>query len=233
MISCYFGVPRVGKNTMATMFARKGLVQRIGFMGLTGRKRYNHVYTDFPCEGCEIIDFEKLGKYKFYNSLIIFGEMALEADNREYKKFSKDIRDFLVLHAHLHNDIIYLTQDYSNVDKKIRMLTEELWYLTKSVIPFLREFTTAKRIYRCITISEQTGDLVMGYRFCNFLESLFVKNYKVVFRRRWYQYFDSWEEGVLEHRPVYQSELWKLEKPNKPNFLKRLGFKVANSDVVA
>lgn len=233
MISCYFGVPRVGKNTLATKFARRGLVQRVGLLGLTGRKRYDHVLTDFPCQDCEQIDFKKLGKYKFYNSLIIFGEMALEADNREFKKFSSEIRDFLVLHAHLGNDIIYLTQDYSNVDKKIRMLTEELWYLTKSVVPVLREFTCAKRIYRCITINEHTGDLVMGYRFCNFLESLFVSNYKIVYRRKYYKYFDSWEEGVLETREEYKGEIWSFKPRPKISVLSKLKAIVIKSDKVA
>lgn len=232
MISCYFGVPRVGKNTLATKFARQGLKRRVGFLGLTGAKRYSHVYTDFPCEGAEQIDFSKLGQYKFYNSLIIFGEMALEADNREFKKFSSNVRDFLVLHAHLHNDIIYLTQDYSNVDKKIRMLTEELWYLQKSAVPILREFTTAKRIYRCISINEHTGDLVMGYRFCNFIESLFIRNYQFVFRRRYYKFFDSWEEGVLEKRPVFKSLQWELQKRPKVTVIDKLKCMVIKSDKV-
>lgn len=234
MITCLFGVPRVGKNTMLTKIARKALRQRVGFMGLFGRNRYDHVYTDFACEGCEQIDFKKLGEYKFYNSLIIFGEMALEADNREFKTFQKEIRDFLVLHGHLWNDVVYATQNYSNVDKKIRELTEELWYLSKSVVPILREFTTAKRVYRTIAINEYTGDLIMGYRFCNFLESLFTSNYKIVFRRLYYRYFDSWEEGVLEQRDEYQSAPWKLERNAQKKDLKqiigKLSFTIAKSD---
>ena len=229
MITCYFGVPRVGKNTMATKIAQKGLKQRIGLFGLYGEKRFEHVYTDFACFGCEQISFDKLGTYKIYNSLIIFGEMGMEADNREFKKFAPEIRDFLILHGHLGNTIIYLTQDYSNVDKKIRMLTEELWYLSKSVVPILREFTVATRIYRNIAINEYTSDLVMGYRFCNVIERLFVSNHKIVFRRLYYPYFDSWEEGCLESRPVYEGVPWDNSKFN----IKRLSFVIAKSDKLA
>lgn len=234
MISCYFGVPRVGKNTMLTKKARKALRQRVGFLGLFGPKKYEHVYTDFACEGCEQIDFKKLGEYKFYNSLFLFGEMALEADNREFKTFQKEIRDFLVLHGHLWNDVIYATQNYSNVDKKIRELTEELWYLNKSVVPILREFTTARRVYRTITINEYTGELIMGYRFCNFLERFFTTNYQIVFRRLYYRFFDSWEEGVLESRTEYKSEPWKIErnsqKKDMSHILRKLSFTIAKPD---
>lgn len=211
MIRGFIGVPRVGKNTLLTMFAQRGLRERTGFLGLFGAKKYEHVYTDFACKGCEMINFQDLEKYKFYNSLIIFGEMGLEADNRDFKKFKREIRDFFVLHGHLWNDIYYATQNYENVDKKIRDLTEDLWCLSKSVVPIFREFTVARRIYRIFDVNEQTKDLVFGYRFCNFLEKLFAKNNIIVLRRRWYKYFDSWEEGQLAERPVFQSEEWALE----------------------
>lgn len=217
MITCYFGVPRVGKNTLLTKIARRSLYKK-----MKGQKRYEHVYTSFSCAGCEKIDFDKLGDYKFYNSLIIFDELALDADNREFKKFRQEIRDFLVLHGHLGNDIIYATQNYQNVDKKVRELTDELWYLSKSVVPFLRQFTVARRIYRNISINEFTSELVLGYRFCNFLEKLFVRNTMIVFRPLYYRFFNSWEEGVLAERTVYQSELWKIEKRPKESVVDRL-----------
>lgn len=210
MITGYFGVPRVGKNTMATKIARKALRQRLYFFGLVGPKKYDHVYTDFYCEGCEKIDFHVLKEYKMYNSLIIFEEMALDADNRAFKSFDQAIRDYLVLHGHLFNDIIYLTQDYALVDKKIRSLTQELWYLEKSVVPFLSEFTIARRIFRSININEFNGDLVMGYRFCNFIERFFTSNIKICYRRPYYKYFDSHDEGVLASRPVFESMQWTI-----------------------
>lgn len=232
MISCYFGVPRVGKNTMATMLAQKGLNKKVGLVRPV--KRYDHVYTDFSCFGCEKIDFQKLSKYKIYNSLIIFGEMGMEADNREFKKFAPEIRDFLILHGHLGNDIVYLTQDYSNVDKKIRNLTEELWYLTKSVVPILKEFTIATRIYRKIAINEYVGDLIMGYRFCNGLERIFVRNTRILYRRKWYPYFDSWEEGVLEKRPILESQPWDITKFKvRKRFLDHLKYVIVKGDKVA
>ena len=189
MIKCYFGVPGCGKTTILTKIAQKK------------RKKYKEVYTiNFECFGCIPIKFEDLGKYKIENSLILIDEITMDADNRAFKTFPKEIRDFFILHRHLKSDIIYATQNYENVDKKIRDLTGELWYMSKSVIPIIREFTTARRIYRNININEYTSDLTLGYRFCNFIESLFASNFEWVYRRRYYKYFNSFELLTLEER---------------------------------
>lgn len=219
MIVCYFGVPRVGKNTMLTMLAQRELLR----MKL-GISKYKHIYTDFYCKGCEKIDFADLEKYKVYDSLILFEEMGLSADNREFKNFKKGIRDFFVLHGHLRNDIIYATQEYTDVDLKIRKLTEELWYLKKSCVPVLRNFTIATRIFRKININEFTAELSVGYRFADLLEKIFVRPYKVCFRPLYYSKFESHDEGVLAHRGQLDSSPWQTRstKSHKPNARARL-----------
>lgn len=203
MLTCYFGVPGCGKTTLLTKIAVREL-KRIK----KGKSKYDNVYTNFYCKGAKRIEFNDLNKYCIYDSLIIIDEITLFADNRDFKSFPKGIRDFLILHRHLGNDIIYATQSYELVDKKIRQLTQELWYMSKSVIPFFREFTNAKRIYREININEHTSELTLGYRFCNLLESFFTSNFKLCFRRLYYKYFDSFDDTVLKHRPVYESTLW-------------------------
>lgn len=203
MIVCFFGVPRVGKNTFLTMIAQRELARM-----KKGRSRYKHIYTDFYCEGCEQIKFEDIGKYKIYDSLLLFEEMGLDADGRAYKTFSNGKRDFLVLHGHFFNDIIYATQDYSNVDKKLRDLTQELWYLEKSCVPFLDRWTVATRIFRNININEFTSDLVIGYRFSKTLEKLFSKVRMMCYRPKFYSKFESHNEGVLKDREVFESVPW-------------------------
>ncbi len=211
MITCYFGVPGAGKTTLLTKFAMDAIkAQKLPewLLRLKKLKRYDHVYTNFYCEGAEIIDFKDLGKYKIYNSLILLDELAMDADNRKFKTFDDNIRDFFILHRHLGNDIIYATQSYEAVDLKIRFLTQELWYMSKSVVPLLREFTTAKRIYRNININEHTSELTLGYRFCNIIESFFVRNYQICYRKKYYKKFDSFDEGQLESREVFTSKAW-------------------------
>jgi len=199
MIKCYFGVPGCGKTTTLVKVARKEQ-KRL-------KKRYKEIYTiNFQCVGCIPIEFNDLKEYKFNDALILIDEITMDADNRSFKTFPKEIRDFFILHRHLGVDIIYATQNYENVDKKIRDLTGELWYMSKSVVPFLKNFTTAKRIYRNININEFTSDLTLGYRFCNFIEMLFASNMEIIWRRKYYKYYDSWDELNLKDRPVYQVE---------------------------
>lgn len=203
MITCYFGVPGVGKTSLLTKFAQKAL-KKIK----KGRSPYKQVCTNFYCKGCKKIEYSDLAAYKVENCLILLDEITLDADNRDFKNFSDAHRDFFILHRHVCNDIIYATQAYDTVDKKVRVLTQELWYMSKSVLPILKAFTTAKRIYRTISINEHTSELIMGYRFCNFLEALFTSNRKCVFRRLYYSYFDSFDEGNLANRPPFPIVDW-------------------------
>lgn len=203
MITCYFGVPGCGKTTLLTKFAQKELK-----LIKKGKSPYKHIYTNFYCLGAEEIDFDNLKDYKITDSLILLDELAMDADNRKFKSFPDEIRDFFILHRHLGCDIIYATQSYEMVDLKVRQLTAQLWYMQKSVIPFLDLFTTAKRVYRTIAINEHTSELTLGYRFCNLLEAFFTSNYKCVYRPFYYKYFDSFDEDKLIHRPLFKSVFW-------------------------
>lgn len=203
MITCYFGVPGCGKTTLLTKFAVRELKRM-----KRGRSVYKHVYTNFYCKGAEVIDYRDLANYKITDSLILLDELAMDADNRKFKTFSDNMRDFFILHRHLGCDIIYATQSYEMVDLKIRQLTAQLWYMSKTVVPVLSMFTSAKKVYRTIAINEHTSELTLGYRFCNLLEAFFASNYKCVFRPRYYKYFDSFDEDVLKSRKEFESYKW-------------------------
>lgn len=193
MIKCYFGVPGVGKSTVLVREYKKN------------KRKYDHIYSvNVQIKGVPLIQKSDLEKYKFKNTLILWDEITMDADNREFKSFSKDLRDFFILHRHLGCDIVYATQNFENVDKKVRDLTSELWYMSKSVVPFFRNFTTAKRIYRKVNINEMSSELTLGYRFCNFLESIFVSNFNIVFRPFYYKYFNTHDELSLKDRVLYE-----------------------------
>lgn len=196
MISCYFGVPGVGKTTIATYFTRKY------------RKKYKHIYTNFYCRGAEKIDFKDLAIYKMYDSLIILDELTLDADSRDFKSFPPQVRDFFVLHRHVNCDIIYLVQDYGRADKIIKDLTYDLWYLQRSVIPFFKKFLRAKRIYRHYKINEEKDELVLGYRYPNLPERIFDRTTKFVYCPKYYKYFNTFDELKLANREVFRSSLW-------------------------
>ena len=228
MIKCYFGVPGCGKTTNLVKIGRKEL-KRI-------KKRYKEIFTiNFECVGCIPIKFDDLKEFKFNNALILIDEITMDADNRNFKTFPKEIRDFFILHRHLGVDIIYATQNYENVDKKIRDLTSELWYMSKSVVPIIRQFTTSKRIYRNININEYTSDLTLGYRFCSFIEMIFASNMEITWRKKYYKYYDSWDELSLKERPIYEvKEEQRIKMPTSKleSILKngrRKGLKIRNN----
>lgn len=203
MITCYFGVPGVGKTSILAKIGVKEL-RKIK----KGKSKYKHVYTNFYLKGAEKISFDDIKNYKLYDSLILFDEITMDADNRHFKSFPTEVRDFFILHRHLGLDIIYATQSYDMVDMKIKNLTADLWHMQKSVAPFFRNFTYARRVWRKVNINEHTAEMTNGYRYCNFIEAVFVSNFRWSYRPLYYKYFDSFEEGVLGLRPVYYGSAW-------------------------
>lgn len=203
MVTGFFGVPGCGKSTLLAKFAVKELRKME-----KGKSRYKHVLTNFPVHGCEMVSLQDLGTFDIENCLILFDEISMDADSRDYKNFSKSLRDFFILHRHVGNDIIYFCQDFEKVDKVIRNLTFDLWYVRSSVIPFLNQFSYAKRIYRNININEFTSDLTLGYRFAKITEIIFSPSKKICFRPFYYKYFDSFDKLQLDGLPAFHYQKW-------------------------
>ena len=202
MISGYFGLPGVGKTSFLAKIAylENRRIRK-------GKSKYKQVYTNFFCEGCYRLNFRDLGLYDFSDSLILIDEITLEADSRDFKSFTQQLKEFFMLHRHYGCDIVYFTQQYDGLDKKIRDLTFDLWHVRK-----LGPFTMARRIYRCLDINSESHEIVQGYRFPGFFESVLSLFFPSLFRiRRWcfrpryYRYFDSWDCPEL---PVYQRLPW-------------------------
>lgn len=203
MITCYFGVPGCGKTTILTKIAQKEL-KRIA----KGKSKYKHVLTNFECAGCDIVTFDDLGCFKITDSLILLDEITLDADNREFKTFSKAHKRFFTLHRHLGNDIVVFCQDYSRMDKTIRNNVYDLWYVTKPVFPLLSQFSVARRIFRNISINEFTSELTLGYRFATFWERIFTPCMRFTFRKPYYKYFDSFDCTAFDNVEAFNYERW-------------------------
>lgn len=216
MITGYFGVPGCGKTTIATMKAQKLLkrIKRDEKRVAKGKKRlcpYQRVLTNFYCSGCYKVDFKDIGIYDIQDSAIILDELTIDADNRDFKNFSRSSVEGFIYHRHYFNDIFYYTQNFQAVDKKIRDLTQNLFFLKKSkVFPFSL-FTKAKIIYRTIDINEMTKEIVNGYRFPNFFENILdffgiLKLGEICFRPNYYKYFNSYSQPL--NLKVFNYEEW-------------------------
>lgn len=77
-------------------------------------------------------DFEKIKDER--NCTIVFDEIRRSFDPRGWELESEELRSFVELHRHRHNDIIFNTQDVSLVAKTFGIQTHE-WSLMEKISP--------------------------------------------------------------------------------------------------
>ena len=199
MIIGYIGLPGSGKSTVMAKIAQKAMKC----------KKYDRVYCNFYIDGCYKIDFDDLGRYNYENALILIDEAMNEADSRDFKKFTAEKKYFFSNHRHYKLDIIYFTQSYDDVDKKIRNLTVGLYHIQK----FLW-WTLITPIKQLLTIDDFSHQIVTGYKF----KSIFTS--RLCFRPFWYKYFDTHERKKLPPVPEYLQEQYTPLKPRKVSLKK-------------
>ena len=190
MVSLYFGLPGCGKTTYATAIAvneQKRIEKK--------RSRYKYVYTNFPVfyDGIYQVSSRDLGKVLIQDALIIIDEASLVADSRDYKTFSHEMKEFFLLHRHFRCDICLFTQQWDAVDKKIRVITDHVYYVHKGA--FRRWISYADVIPYGIIIpdkkdnSDKYGEIIQGYCRGSLFQRVFAKRIR---RRRYYKYFDTY-----------------------------------------
>lgn len=180
MITCVFGLPGQGKSSYMAYLAKKALTTK------RGKKLYDRVYCNFSMSGCYKLDYSDLGKYNFENCLILIDEMMNEADSRDFKKFDAEKKYFFSNHRHYGCDVVYFTQAWDDVDKKIRNNTQELYYIKK-----IFWWSFVNPIKQILTIDDLSHQIVTGYQFHSIFKS------KFFFRPFTYKWFDSFERKEL------------------------------------
>lgn len=203
-VSLYFGLPGCGKTTLLTAKA----------IAAVKSGKYRNVYSNVRLKifGVTYIDNSCIGKYDLSDCLILIDEATLYADNRDFKSFSQSKVTYFLEHRHFNADIILFTQQWDGVDRKIRVITDRVYYVYKGI--FLGKwFTRYYRIPYGIIIpdrkdnSEKLGDIVQGYCKPNFFVRLLSP---WLYRPKYYYYFDSWErpEGFMplpqRYKPYYE-----------------------------
>lgn len=196
MLALYFGLPGCGKTTLLTKFAYKALKS----------KKYKNVYCNIPLDlnGLIRINENDLGKYQIENGLVIFDEATIAFDSRQFNKRSKEILDFIMLHRHYNTDIVLFSQGWDTCDKRIRQITDRVYYVYKGIftgkwiskywrIPYDILFPDPKKG------NEGLGQIIQGYK----KPSIFVRMFaKKIYRPKYYKYFDSWEAPTLPPLPI-------------------------------
>lgn len=191
-VSTYFGLPGHGKTTVLAALAYKAICKH----------EYENVYSNVPLNipGVTLIQNDDIGRYELANCLLLIDEGTLFADSRAYKSFDKGKMEYFLLHRHRHADIVIFTQQWDALDRKIRCITDRVYYVRKGWL-LGKWITSMYRVPYGIMFpdGEKKGEIIQGYYKPPFLNRLFARR---IFRPRYYKYFDSFALDPLDELPA-------------------------------
>ena len=140
MISCLIGLPGSGKSTLLSYLAYRAIHHKSlnshGFHIQT--TDYDYTFTNFPAAGGYHFDFEKLGYVDYHKCLMLCDEIQLFADSRNFREFGDNLKFWFSNHRKFRTDFVYATQSFDAVDKRIRSLTDRIYYVDKWSFKMIR-----------------------------------------------------------------------------------------------
>lgn len=181
----YFGKKGSGKSTtickLAYQYKKKGW----------------NVYSTIPIPGTYGFNPKDIGKLMFPpNSAVLIDEVGMIFDNRNFKNFREDTRDWFKLQRHYGCAVHMFSQSY-DVDVKLRNLTDNCFLVTN----WFNCITVCRKINRFITIvhaDSGTGESHLAD------DMDFTPWYTIPFGGavftwipHWIPYFDSFDAPVL------------------------------------
>lgn len=141
-LTMIFGKKGSGKSTTLTRLA------------LEARKAGKEVFANIPLPGAHLIKESDIGFFDIPpESVLIVDEAGMIWDNRHFKNFKPEVRDWFKLQRH-HRVRVYLASQTFDIDKKIRDLCDDM-YLVECRF---RIFAYGRRILRKITLTKPIGD---------------------------------------------------------------------------
>lgn len=191
-VSRYFGLPGCGKTTTLTMLAVKAMHSGI----------YQNIYSNvqLSVHGVTCVPFDVFSQYELRDCLFLVDEAMIVVGDRDHKNFSKEKLKEFMMHRHKNCDIVLFSQEADGVDKKIRSITDRMYYVKKGLI-LGKWISNIYRIPYDVMFpdgGDNIGDIIMGYKQPSILSRLFARR---IFRPKYYKYFDSWENDPLPPLP--------------------------------
>lgn len=142
-LTMVFGKKGSGKSTLMVRMAYEYLA-----MGWT-------VFCTERLDGCIYIDYNEIGfKQIPPNSLLLVDEVGMIWDNRKFKEFKPEVRDWFKLQRHYKVKVVLFSQTF-DIDKKLRDLTDDMYLCTN----VLRVFSWSKRIVRKVVLVQPGKDM--------------------------------------------------------------------------
>ena len=177
-LTMVFGKKGSGKTTLMVRLAYKYLCK--GWS----------VFCTEPLDGCYHIDYNDIGFCNIPpNSVLLVDEVGMIWDNRNFKNFKTEVRDWFKLQRHYKVKVFLFSQTF-DIDKKLRDLTDDMYLCSNS----FRVFSWAKRIRRKTILTKPQGDsparIDEELKFDSFLFWPFGARV-LTFIPKWAKYFNS------------------------------------------
>lgn len=170
------------------------------------QKKGYKVYTnmkDMMVKEVRIFNEDDLGHFvPEENSVILFDEAGMKFDNRNFKNFKPDTRDFFKLQRH-YKVIVYLASQSFDVDKKLRDLTDKMYLVTNIGIVY----SLIRPIKKSITLTESTSEAES--RIAENLRFEWLFSWKLVNLTKYIKYFQSYSVPEKKRISYYIPEIEK------------------------
>lgn len=205
MISGVFGLPGAGKSVFLAKAVERALVGKPLMVGdhMLHDGKYDTILTNFPMRGCCRLDFESLGKVDYHNCLFLCDEISLLADARNFKTFSDDAKFFFSQHRKGGNTFIWCSQSWSDVDKRIRNITDAYYYIRPAGF-FPNYFSMVIPIDPYFEVKNMEN----GFEFAPPLKR------SLLFLPKYWKLFDSYAYINAKELAEFKSEFWEVGEMN-------------------
>lgn len=180
-----FGKKGSGKTTLIAKLSQKYLKKGI------------KVYSTVPVPGTYLFDVKEIGFSAFPEGCVIFiDEVGMIWDNRQFKSFMNEVRDYFKLQRHYKHTVYLFSQSF-DVDIKLRNLTDCM-YLTRT---YFNVISVARRVNRSITIVHPSGEgesrIADDLEFAPLLAFWSIP-VRLTWIPAWTRYFDSFDVPELK-----------------------------------
>lgn len=186
------------------IFGKKGSGKSSYLVKLAKRyqKKNYIVYTnmeDITLPNVRIICPEDIGEFvPESNSLLLLDEVGILYDNRNYRQFKSETRDFYKYQRH-YKVVCYMASQTYDVDVKIRNLVDGM-FLVQNVFTV---FSLIRPIKKTITLTEATSE--GESRIAENLKFKSIFDWKMMYIPKYGKYFESFiapEKPKLEYKLV-------------------------------
>lgn len=198
-----FGKKGSGKTTLLTKIALQHL------------KHGRQVYSTVPVPGCYLFNATDIGfKSIPAGAVVLIDEVGMIWDNRDFKSFKKEYRDYFKLQRHYFHTVYLFSQSF-DIDKKLRDLTDQM-YLVRC---YFNVFSVARRINKSITIvhpDSGSGEshLADDMQFDSLL-LFWAGSIKLTWIPKYTKYFDSFAAPELPDQQYVLCPALQLPYSNK------------------